>query len=268
MNLIGTTFAAVALVTCGYSATANAAEDAPPPGKTYPAAFPKGRYTALNKLPDWGGVWYLQFNIGPPAPGGTPALVNEVPTLKGKYLAAYNNFQKQMKEKQGLVPSTRPECRPPGMPTMMTSAQFPIEFLLTPGRVTILFEAMSQWRVIYTDGRPHPEDWDGSFSGHSIGHWEGDTLVIDTVGIKPITDLSFAPTGHSDKLHVTERIHLAKGKPDVLLAEMTVEDPEALEKPFHQVNTYDRKRDWSLQEYICSENNRNPIGADGLPRFD
>ena len=68
------------------------------------------------------------------------------------------------------------------MPGIMMVGQYPIEFLFTPGRVTTHHEAWMQLRSIWTDGRKHPDDWDPTFYGHSIGHWEGSTLVVDTVG--------------------------------------------------------------------------------------
>jgi signal transduction histidine kinase len=79
-----------------------------------------------------------------------------------------------------------------------------------------------QTRTIFTDGRGHPADLEPGFFGHSIGHWEGDTLVVDTVGIKTVTELSRG-IKHSDKLRVTERIHLAKDNPDSLVVEMTMD---------------------------------------------
>jgi hypothetical protein len=275
MKLIGTILTG-ALLACGHTVAVQAAAPAvaappafpgmpppPPPGKVYPAALPKGKYAALDKLPDWGGAWTLNF--GPPPAGVTT--VRESAALKGKYLAAFNEYQKQVREHQGLAPKATSNCMPPGMPVMMGMPQYPIEFLITPGRVTMLFEAWAQWRVIFTDGRPHPADWEGGIYGHSTGRWEGDTLMIDTVGIKTITDISMG-AGHSDKLHISERIHLAKGKSDVLLAEMTIEDPEALEKPLHQLNVYNRQRDWNLQEFICAENDRNPVSAEGETGFE
>jgi hypothetical protein len=121
--------------------------------------------------------------------------------------------------------------------------------------------------VIYTDGRPHPDDLDPSFQGHSIGRWEGDTLVVDTVGIKPIVALAMGMK-HSGKLRITERIHLAKGDPNTLLVEMTLNDPDALEKPFSQTLTFKRSRDWDLIEFICAENDRNPVDESGNIGFE
>ena len=226
------------------------------------AAWPKGSYAQLDRLPDWGGVWVL--GRPRPVPGAPPP---EQPQLKGDYLTRYQAWQKDVKDHNGMVHKENSNCLPPGMPGMMGTGQYPLEFLFTPGRVTTLHEAWMQNRTIFTDGRGHPDDWEGGIFGHSIGHWEGDTLVIDTIGIKTITELA-AGIKHSDKLHITERIHLAKDDPNTLQDEMTMEDPEALNAPYHRTLNYTRQRDWNLMEFVCAENDRNPVGADGYTKFD
>ncbi len=225
------------------------------------AAFPKGHYAALDRLPDWGGVWVV--TRPKPVPGAPPA---EQPQLKGDYLARYEAWQKDTREHNGMARKETSNCMPPGMPGMMGSAQYPIEFLFTPGRVTTLHEAWMQTRSIFTDGRGHPDDQDPGFFGHSIGHWEGDTLVVETVGIKTITELA-GGMKHSAGLRIVERIHLIKGDSATLLDEMTMEDPDALAAPYHRTITYQRQRDWNLMEFVCAENDRNPVGADGITRL-
>ena len=151
-------------------------------------------------------------------------------------------------------------CLPPGMPTIMFQP-YDVEFLFTPGRVTIIQEAYMQVRRVFTDGRGHPTDLDPTFNGHSIGHWEGDTLVVDTVGLGHKTPLGFNRLQHGPKLDVVERIRLTA--PDTLEDRMTLTDPDVLAKPWHLVRTYTRHRDEDQLEFICEENNRNPIGQDG-----
>lgn len=226
-------------------------------GHAYPAAFPKGHYGALDRLPDWGGIWYLDF---PPAPGAK----RERPQLKGKYLEDYEQWQKQVKATNGQVPHHASYCQPPGMPGIMGVGQYPVEFLFTPGRVTMHFEAWMQWRNIFTDGRKHPaaDDLDPTFYGNSIGHWEGGTLVIDTIGFKTATALGMGMQ-HSDQMHIIERIHLVPNDANKLVDEMTVEDPLALAQPWHSSYTYHRSRTQALLEFICEENNRNPVNAQG-----
>jgi hypothetical protein len=228
--------------------------------KNVGASYPKGNYAALNALPDWGGVWTLDR----PAP-----VPRERPVLKGKYLQDHLAWQSEVKKNNGVVPRVGSNCMPPGMPGLLSVGQYPMEFLFTPGRITTHHEAWMQWRVIYTDGRPHPaeEDWDPSFYGHSIGRWEGDTLVVDTIGIKETVPLA-AGINHSNKIHIIERIALAKGDPETLLWEIKVEDPLALEKPWMNTLTFKRSRDWELIEFICAENDRNPVDESGHTKFE
>ena len=102
---------------------------------TVGAAHPKGHYAALDALPDWGGIWIL--NRPPPGSGPRPA----GPALKGQYLKDYEAWQRLVRETNGDVPREGSNCLPPGFPRMMMVPQYPIEFLFTPGRVTVHHEA-------------------------------------------------------------------------------------------------------------------------------
>jgi hypothetical protein len=222
------------------------------------APFPKGQGAALDRLPDWGGIWFYSFAPGPrPAP----------PRLKGKYKAANEAWQAEVKANSGQVKTSRSPCTPPGMPGIMSLAQYPFEFLFTPGRVTINQEAWMQTRKIWTDGRAHEDDPDPSFAGDSVGHWEGDTLIAETIGINDTLELQRGMT-HSDKMKVTERIHLKSDDPNILVNEMTIEDPEALEEPWKTTLTYRRDRYGRLLEFECSENDRNHLDDEGNITFD
>lgn len=265
MSRTGAFFSVCALLAFSFgsgSLRASAAEEAASAQRG--AAWPKGAYAALDKLPDWGGVWVL--NRTRPAAGAPPAPPAPQPQLKGPYLERYLAWQKEVRENNGVVRRETSNCMPPGMPQMMGTAQYPIEFLFTPGRVTTHHEAWMQWRNIYTDGRGHPEDLEPGIFGHSIGRWEGDTLVVETVGIKTITEMGQGMK-HSEQLKITERIGLSKDDPDLLVINMTIEDPLALEKPFTRTLTFKRQRDWSLMEFICAENDRNPVDQSGYTQF-
>jgi hypothetical protein len=135
-----------------------------------------------------------------------------------------------------------------------------MEFLLTPGLVTIVIEAYSQVRHIYTDGRPLPEDPDLKFHGTSVGHWEGDTLVVGTVGFSPLTTIA-RNVPHGDHMTIHERFRLAD--PDTMSIETTVTDPDVLTEPYTTTRTLRRHRSWTIAEYICEENNRNFVDEKG-----
>jgi len=145
------------------------------------------------------------------------------------------------------------------MPGIM-GQPYPMEFLLTPGKVTIVIEAYTQVRHIYTDGRPLPEDPDLKFHGTSVGRWEGTALVVDTIGFSPLTDLA-ANVPHSDKMRIRERFTLTG--PDTLSIETTVTDPDVLTAPYTTTRTLQRHRSWTIAEYVCQENNRNFVDDKG-----
>ncbi len=217
-----------------------------------PASAPHAAedFAALARLPDWNGIWV--FNFG--APGQAPTLT---PAYTTKVKAA------QDAQARGLDSPRPSNCLAPGMPLIM-SQPYNVEILFTPGRVTVVQEAYMQVRRIFTDGRGHPPDLEPSFNGHSIGRWEGSTLIIDSAGFKPSTMLD-PTTPHSDKLHIVERIHL--DGPDTLVDEMTLDDAEALAEPWRTTLTYTRHREWDQIEFICEENNRNPVDEQGKTHF-
>jgi hypothetical protein len=117
-----------------------------------------------------------------------------------------------------------------------------------------------QFRMIYTDGRPHPADYDTSFMGHSVGRWEGDTLVVDTVGLNDETWLGAALTAtiHSDKMHLVERWTRSG---DLISVQSTVEDPVMFTQPWVRPasNRTIGSADDYLQPQACNTNDKAHI---------
>ena len=219
-----------------------------------PAAPTAAGWAALAKLPDFTGVWEVGFGGGGGARGARAGRPPAGPQLTAAYAA-----KRQARLANPPEDSQAANCLPPGMPGIM-GQPYPMEFLLTPGLVTIVIEAYTQVRHIYTDGRPLPDDPDPKFHGTSIGHWEGDTLVAETVGFSPQTDIA-GNTPHSDKMKIVERFRLAD--PDTMTIETTVTDADALAAPWVSNRTLRRHRAWTIAEYICEENNRNSVDANG-----
>jgi hypothetical protein len=214
--------------------------------------MPGGTWASIAQLPDMDGVWEMTFGGRRGAPGVRP----EQPSLTPRYQDILKTFQANPPHD-----SPQANCVPPGMPGIM-SQPYPIEILYTPGMVTVIAEAYMQVRHIYTDGRPHPDDPDLTYNGNSIGHWDGDTLVVDSVGFTKDTPLGMnMGTRHSEKMHIVERLQLKDAK--TLDITTTIDDPEALTKPFSRTVTYARHPDWTLAEYICQQNNRNSVDASG-----
>jgi hypothetical protein len=238
----------------------------PPQGGRYVHAAQKAAaqppteadWAAIAKLPDFTGVWEVTF--GAPAgrgagagrgrAGGPPAGPQLTPAYAEKRRA---NLAKGAEDSQSA------NCLPPGMPGIM-GQPYPMEFLLTPGLVTIVIEAYSQVRHIYTDGRPPPDDPEPRFFGTSIGRWDNGTLVAETVGFSPETELDRG-TPHSDKMKIVERFRLTD--PDTMSIETTITDPEALTAPYTTTRMLRRHRAWTIAEYICEENNRNFVDQNG-----
>ena len=221
---------------------------------------------ARARLPDWSGVWGpSELNIFDPSALKDPSnkgrdlySMRDFPPYNAEYGARYDAIIASNRAgKPNNDPAAR--CLPLGMPRRM--ALYPGEFIIQPQRTTMLFEQYSQARRIWTDGRKHPDDVDPGFVGHSIGHWEGDTLVVDTVGIRG--DLTFDTLGtpHSDALHIIE--HLRRTAPDTLEDRITIEDPKAFTRPWEVTRHYTRHKDWQILEYVC-ENNRNVPDANGV----
>ena len=207
------------------------------------SAVPRGDgYAELERLPDFTGVWTLGVGGGgraPAQPKLTPAAQTKLDAFRAKQAAEGVSQDKQIR------------CIPPGMPSIMRQP-YPLEFLFTPGRVTIFAETYTQARRIYTDGRPLPEDPDFFFNGYSVGRWDGDTLLVDSVGFSPLNDI--APGVRHDNMRIHERIWLET--PTQLNIETTITDPEVLAEPLVQLASYRKEPTWEIREYVCEENNR------------
>jgi hypothetical protein len=143
-------------------------------------------------------------------------------------------------------------CSPPGVPRIYLQRGEPVEIIQIPGRVIMLFEYDHFVRQIYTDGRQHPQDMAPTWMGDSIGKWEGDTLVVDTVGFNDKTWLDLVGHPHSDALHVVERVRRVNH--DTLVIDITITDPKAYTKPWGGLSTFELKPGWNLGEMVCEDN--------------
>ena len=181
------------------------------------------------------------------------------PPLKGEFLKAYTEHHEAQSKSLTALDDRLATCLPAGVPRMMF-APFPLEILETRGQVTIIQESMSQTRRVFTDGRGHPADLEPTWNGHSIGRWDGDTLVVDTVGVRDDTVLDSRNVPHSDALHVVERFR--RTAPDTLEYEYTLDDPKAYARPYSGKKTYRYRPDWEVQDWIC-ENNRERVNGAG-----
>jgi hypothetical protein len=144
-------------------------------------------------------------------------------------------------------------CLPPGMPHMMTMA-YGMEIMQSKDRITFFSEWQDALRRVYLDGRKPTQKIlnDPTYAGYSTGHWEGDTLVVDTVALHPDSFID-SSSPHSDQMTVHERIRFIS--PGVLEDRITVRDPKALTQPWEVVYTYRKAAPPTdeLREFACAE---------------
>jgi hypothetical protein len=207
---------------------------------------------------DWTGIWTRvgSFSFDP----SIRPEHRENPPYKPDWAATYDATLAKA-EKGEVTADPTAACLPGGMPRIM-NAVYPIEIIQKPQQMTIIVEWASQVRRIFLNGRPHPEDPDPTFNGHSIGHWEGDVLVVDTIALRGDTMLDQSGIRHSDKMHLFERFTLVD--PQTLTDQITVDDPVAFTKPWTVLKTFKRAPKADILEYVCEENNRNPVDKNGV----
>lgn len=144
-------------------------------------------------------------------------------------------------------------CQPTG-PTRAFHSPFPFQIVQSAGMLTVLFEIDHTFRRIFTDGRAHPKDQDTTWYGDSIGHYEGNSLYVDTTGISDRSWLDTAGHQHSDRLHVTEVF--TKTGPDTILWKVTYDDPVYFTKPWG-VSLEMKRQKYDIMEMICTDNNQD-----------
>jgi len=188
--------------------------------------------------PDLTGVWYAQRTLDP----GKPEPLAWAEKL----------FRERVASNSKDAPGAH--CLTRGITA--AGALFPYELVQTPARLVMIFEDdIPSHRTVYLDGRRHPKDPNPNWMGHSIGHWEGDTLVVDTVGFNDKTWLDNQGHPHTENLHVTERLR----RPDLghLEIEFTIEDPGAYTKPWVIKRVADLYPRAEVGEYVCNEGERD-----------
>ncbi|HEX4023171.1 MAG TPA: hypothetical protein VHX52_00485 [Steroidobacteraceae bacterium] len=188
-------------------------------------------------------------------------IVDTPPPLKPRYLQKWEEFVKASHEAdlRGQPLATGySHCLPDGMPSMMMG-MFPMEVLQAPGDITVVEEAFRQIRHIYLDQQQITPitDAEPDFWGHSVGHWDGDTLMVNTIGIKDYVRLEDVP--HSDQMQINEQIKLLS--PDKFQDAITVIDPVYLTQPWSFTWTYQRDPGYKILEYVC-EDNREDSASD------
>lgn len=217
--------------------------------------------------PDFTGVWTRfpspfgneRFPDNPSAPGGDPK-------LQEPYASQYEEFmqRKAKSEAQGIpLIDSSTQCLPEGMPTIM-GAIYNIEIFQTADKLVVLAEFLNQIRRVYINSpMPDPDDIFPSYNGHSVAHWEDETLVIETLGVRE--DVQFFHFPHSENMKITERIRLTS--PDTIENKVRIDDPQILSSPYEFTYGYKRDPGYQIYEYVCDDN-RMEFNADGTTHLE
>ena len=222
---------------------------------TAPAVIPAGPGSLAGI---WSNSVYTHSSVYDPREAVLRTSDGEMPPLQQW---ATELLEKRIRASEAGHPyaTTKSECMPSGVPQLMFGPRTPMQFLETPGQLTILIEEFNIFRIIRINAE-HEKDPDPGFMGDSVGHWEGDTLVVDTIGLTDRTTLDVAGTPHSEALHVVERLRRAAR--DRLEVTVTLDDPRTFTKPWTAKTAFRLWAGERITEYFC-ENQRNP-SRDGI----
>lgn len=181
-------------------------------------------------------------------------------TLAGEWPPLKPEAEDLLEQRIAMAEEGRPfrsslsQCLPGGVPQTSLGTPYPMQILETPGQVTMLIEMFNHYRVIYLDAT-HPEYIDPSYMGHSVGHWDGDTLVVDTVGLTEGTTIDEVGMPHSENLHVIERYR--RVDTDSLEVLITIDDPEVFTSTWEtRAEFAAAPADMTLLEFICEPENQ------------
>jgi hypothetical protein len=222
-----------------------------------PSASPIATEPAAAEHPDLSGVWMAFAVENPDGTGNAPRYSQQGEAMLDAFAAQFSE-----------IPETGAWCYGTGMPSvMMSTVSYPIELVQHASRVVMLAELEMQVRRVYLDGRAHPDDFLPQGVGHSVGTWDGDTLVIDTA---LLSEWQVRPWPRTEQTRISERVYLTKlgqvsvrptgfvasvEKPvndDVLVDEITLTDPALYAGPERRTVYFQRMADTATLEYACS----------------
>jgi hypothetical protein len=235
------TLLAALVLSVAAPAQSGAPSDASQPGT------PKGQNAAPPK--SLSGTWAIRTPRG--VPWYNYALIGEEPPMtpwaEDKFKANKPSFGPHPVEESN---DPAYSCLPNGVPRVYAAVQAAMQIVELPGRVIMFFGR--NIRQVYTDGRPHPPDFRPTWMGHSIGKWDGDTFVVDTVGISDVNWLDRMGHPHSDKLHLIERFRRVDDK--TIQLNLTIDDPIAYTKAWEATpRTFRIRPDARAGEAICED---------------
>lgn len=233
------------------------AQRAPPPPPVVTGDVARRDVRVSEDVPSISGVWIATGSNR----SNTPADGSSTPFLPW----AQEFFEKRLAAERAGSPLFDPSanCLTGGVPRIISSP-YPIEIVQTPDLTIIITETLHQFRLIRMDGKPKPADHKPSYMGYSVGHWEGDTLVVETTGLNGYTQVDEEGRPKSTDMRVVERYQ--KRAPNILDVSYTLYDPRTYSRPWSGHTQFRWAPDLRLAEYICEENNRNKPDETGKLR--
>jgi hypothetical protein len=236
-SLIRIALAAALVLTPAVAQIAGRGRGAPPPG-------PPGPVPVLSDgHPDLSGVWNGQRTVKQDGPFMLPWAEKLVAARAAT--SGADDFEAR--------------CLPGGPPR---AAPYHTSLFSTPKLVLILFEGNTHmYRQLFVDGSDHPKDLKPTFYGDSRAHWDGDTLVVDTIGFNDKSWIDMAGHPHTKQMHLTERFH--RRDYGNLEIGIVIDDPGTYTKPWTQSRVTTLETGMEMTEYVCNENNQDPGHLDG-----
>ncbi|HEY1756412.1 MAG TPA: hypothetical protein VGG72_13505 [Bryobacteraceae bacterium] len=210
---------------------------APPPGPSGPTPhMPDGK-------PDFTGIWNGQRTV----------------SQDGPYLQPWAQKLLDQRETNHYADDFEARCLPGGPPR---AAPYHTALVSTPKLVLMLFEGNTHmFRQFFLDGTDHPKDLKPTWYGDSRAHWDGETLVVDTIGFNDKSWIDMPGHPHTSQMHLTERF--SRPNLGTLNIGITIDDPGAYTKPWIQSRTATLETSIEMTEYVCNENNQDPVHLDG-----
>jgi hypothetical protein len=206
--------------------------------------------------PDLSGVWDRPFVMDMTESGPNQQGMKELPFTPGG-LAEWKNYNPDNGDSSGA-------CLPFGLVRSVNSPM-PMQIIQNTKYLSLNFEVDNWFQVVPIDGRPHRKQIP-TWGGDSVGHWEGDTLVIDSTNFNGKTLLDTAGHPQSDQLHVIQR--WTRTDLGHVAFEITVDDPKTYSKPWKNTRVFTLRTDWEIMEYSCEENNKSLWeGRIKIPKF-
>jgi hypothetical protein len=198
-----------------------------------------------NGTPDLSGVWDRPYVPDMTRSGRNQTGTSELP-FSPAGLADWKGYDAANGDYTG-------SCMPFGF-TRSINSPYPMQIVQSANTVALLFEQNTWFHAVPTDGRVHPKEPEPTWFGHSVGRWDGDTLIVDTIGFNGYTRLDTVGHPHSDRLHLVQTFRLTDA--DHIAYSVAIDDPETFTRPWTNLRTFTRSKG-ELIEYSCEENNKD-----------